>query len=197
MAVAPNVWRMRHGVICNGRAIPYRGSFGSWSERGACGLARTCSLTTPRPRSPRRRFFWIGELEVSAANLQGGGGRAVRLLSGLWVPFRLLLLCVVHATEYPMSSRHRQRTFWLCQLACQQCHVGPIWDCLGATWGMPSAQTASSTGKAKARLRLESARAVTGAATPCRSGQVRFITRPKSRTMRATRQLMLPPSTVS
>ncbi len=30
-----------------------------------------------------------------------------------------------------------------------------------------------------------------------RSGQVRFITRPKSRTMRATRQLMLPPSTVS
>ena len=29
------------------------------------------------------------------------------------------------------------------------------------------------------------------------SGQVRFITRPKSRTMRATRQLMLPPSTVS
>ena len=33
---------------------------------------------------------------------------------------------------------------------------------------------------------------------PVRSGQVRFITtRPKSRTMRATRQLMLPPSTVS
>jgi hypothetical protein len=30
-----------------------------------------------------------------------------------------------------------------------------------------------------------------------RSGQDRFITRPKSRTMRATRQLMLPPSTVS
>ncbi len=30
-----------------------------------------------------------------------------------------------------------------------------------------------------------------------RSGQVRFITRPKSRTTRATRQLMLPPSTVS
>ena len=29
------------------------------------------------------------------------------------------------------------------------------------------------------------------------SGQVRYITRPKSRTMRATRQLMLPPSTVS
>jgi hypothetical protein len=29
-----------------------------------------------------------------------------------------------------------------------------------------------------------------------RSGQVRFITRPKSRTMRATRQRMLPPSTV-
>ncbi len=33
---------------------------------------------------------------------------------------------------------------------------------------------------------------------PARSGLVRFIsTRPKSRTMRATRQLMLPPSTVS
>jgi hypothetical protein len=30
-----------------------------------------------------------------------------------------------------------------------------------------------------------------------RSGQVRFITRPKSRTMRATRQLMLPPNIVS
>ncbi len=30
-----------------------------------------------------------------------------------------------------------------------------------------------------------------------KSGQVRFITWPKSRTMRATRQLMLPPSTVS
>ncbi len=30
-----------------------------------------------------------------------------------------------------------------------------------------------------------------------RSGQVRFITRPKSRTMRSTRELMLPPSTVS
>ena len=30
-----------------------------------------------------------------------------------------------------------------------------------------------------------------------RSGQDRFITRPKSRTMRAARQLMLPPSTVS
>ncbi len=29
------------------------------------------------------------------------------------------------------------------------------------------------------------------------TGQVRFITRPKSRTMRATRQLMLPPITVS
>ena len=29
------------------------------------------------------------------------------------------------------------------------------------------------------------------------SGQVRFITRPKSRTMRATRQLMLPPNIVS
>jgi hypothetical protein len=29
-----------------------------------------------------------------------------------------------------------------------------------------------------------------------RAGQVRFITRPKSRTMRATRQRMLPPSTV-
>ena len=29
------------------------------------------------------------------------------------------------------------------------------------------------------------------------SGQVRFITRPKSRTMRVTRQLMLPPSTVT
>ena len=28
-------------------------------------------------------------------------------------------------------------------------------------------------------------------------GQVRFITRPKSRTMRATRQLMLPPNIVS
>jgi hypothetical protein len=28
-----------------------------------------------------------------------------------------------------------------------------------------------------------------------RSGQVRYITRPKSRTMRVTRQLMLPPST--
>jgi hypothetical protein len=35
------------------------------------------------------------------------------------------------------------------------------------------------------------------AAAWARSGQVRFITRPKSRTMRATRQLMLPPSTVS
>ncbi len=34
-------------------------------------------------------------------------------------------------------------------------------------------------------------------ADSARSGQVRFITRPKSRTMRATRQLMLPPSTVS
>ncbi len=30
-----------------------------------------------------------------------------------------------------------------------------------------------------------------------RSGQVRYITRPKSRTMRVTRQLMLPPSTVT
>ncbi len=30
-----------------------------------------------------------------------------------------------------------------------------------------------------------------------RSGQVRFVTRPKSRTMRVTRQLMLPPSTVT
>ncbi len=29
------------------------------------------------------------------------------------------------------------------------------------------------------------------------SGQVRYITRPKSRTMRVTRQLMLPPSTVT
>jgi hypothetical protein len=29
------------------------------------------------------------------------------------------------------------------------------------------------------------------------SGQVRFITRPKSRTMRVTRQLMLPPSNVT
>ena len=33
--------------------------------------------------------------------------------------------------------------------------------------------------------------------TAARSGQVRFITRPKSRTMRATRQLMLPPNIVS
>ena len=72
------------------------------SECGACGLARTCSLTTPRPRSPRHRFFWIGELEVSAANLQGGGERAVRLLSGLCVPFRLLLFCVVHASQCPV-----------------------------------------------------------------------------------------------
>ena len=30
-----------------------------------------------------------------------------------------------------------------------------------------------------------------------RSGQVRFITRPESRTMSVTRQLMLPPSTVT
>jgi hypothetical protein len=34
-------------------------------------------------------------------------------------------------------------------------------------------------------------------ASGLRSGQVRYITRPKSRTMRATRQLMLPPSTVT
>jgi hypothetical protein len=62
---------------------------------------------TPRPRSPRHRFFWIAELEVSAANLQGGGGRAVRLLSGLCVPFRLLLLSVVHASQCPVPFEGR------------------------------------------------------------------------------------------
>jgi hypothetical protein len=40
-------------------------------------------------------------------------------------------------------------------------------------------------------------RAPGSASGQVRSGQVRFITRPKSRTMRATRQLMLPPNIVS
>ena len=99
------------------------------SECGACGLARTCSLTTPRPRSPRHRFLWIGELEVSAANLQGGGERAVRLLSGLCVPFRLLLFCVVHASHCPVPFEGPSK---LCQLAFHESRdVGSIWDCPG------------------------------------------------------------------
>ncbi len=51
-------------------------------------------------------------------------------------------------------------------------------------------------GLSAARLRQE-ARYPQVEVTSTRSGQVRFITRPKSRTMRATRQLMLPPNIVS
>ncbi len=49
------------------------------------------------------------------------------------------------------------------------------------------------------RSRIASSRVcqLATASPSLQSGQVRFITRPKSRTMRATRQLMLPPNIVS
>jgi hypothetical protein len=50
---------------------------------------------------------------------------------------------------------------------------------------------------AAALLRVSVVHAQTRRSGQVMSGQVRFITRPKSRTMRATRQLVLPPSTVS
>ncbi len=126
MAVEPNVWRMRHGVICTGNTIP---GFVWQLER--MWRMRTCQdrPATPGPRSPRHRFFWIGELEVSAANLQGGGGRAVRLLSGLCVPFRLLLFCVVHASQCPVPFEGG--TFEALQACLSSRDVGPIWDCPG------------------------------------------------------------------
>jgi hypothetical protein len=106
----------------------------------------------------------FAELEVSAANLQGGGGRAVRLLSGLCVPFRLLLLRVVHASQCPVPFEGR--TFEALPAGLSSRDVGPIWDCPGhsaQTWGVPAKPKHTdlgSTGKAQAPHR-----AVTGAAT--------------------------------
>jgi hypothetical protein len=71
---------------------------------------------------------------------------------------------------------------------------------VGALVRLPEIPEASIRGLHSARGAC--ARAVAGSrralhSSKVRSGQVRYITRPKSRTMRVTRQLMLPPSTVT
>ncbi len=75
--------------------------------------------------------------------------------------------------------------------------VGTLTPSRGSGWRAPSLQVQQPTLPAARARAFDGRSLITCHTTECRSGQVRYITRPKSRTMRVTRQLMLPPSTVT